>query len=151
MQWPPVMQGLLQGAQGETGMGGPRRTPSDDAAGLGIDDEGHANEAGPCGDIGEIRKPEPIRCRSTELAVHLVEWARSGLVADRCAHRFAANDTLQAKLPHQSLHRASRNIEPFPLHLSPDLADAIDREVLGKDPHDLRLERFIALCTGRQP
>ena len=27
----------------------------------------------------------------------------------------------------------------------------IDREALGKDPHDLRLEGFIALGTGRQP
>ena len=87
--------GLLQGVQDEAGMGGPRRTPSDDAAGIGIDDEGHVNEAGPCGDIGEVRKPEPIRCWSMELAVHLVERARSGLVADRCADRFAANDTLQ--------------------------------------------------------
>ncbi len=33
MQWPSVMQGLLQGVQDEAGMGGPRRTPSDDAAG----------------------------------------------------------------------------------------------------------------------
>src|SRR5690606_19469974 len=29
--------------------------------------------------------------------------------------------------------------------------DAIDREVLGKDPHDLRLEGFVALGTCRQP
>src|SRR5690606_8604444 len=72
-------------------------------------------------------------------------------VADRGANRFAANDTLQAELPHQPLHRASRNIEPFPLHLSPSLPDAIDREVLGKDPHDLRLEGFVALGTCRQP
>jgi hypothetical protein len=39
----------------------------------------------------------------------------------------------------------------FPLYLSPNLAHAIDREVLGKDPHDLRLEGFIALGTARQP
>lgn len=86
-----------------------------------------------------------------ELAVHLVERARSRLVADRGADRFAANDTLQAEVSHQPLHRASRKIESFALHLPPDLADAIDREVLGKDPHDLRLEGFIALGTSRQP
>ena len=86
-----------------------------------------------------------------ELAVHLVERTRSRFVADRGADRFAANDTLQAEVPHQPLHRTSRNIEPFPLHLPPNLADPIDREVLGKDPHDLRLEGFIALGTSRQP
>lgn len=67
------------------------------------------------------------------------------------ANRFAANAPLQAELPHQPLHRASRNFEPFPLHLPPNLADAKDREVLGKDPHDLGLEGFIALGTDRQP
>lgn len=121
MQWPPVMQGLLQGVQ---------------------------DEAGPYGDIGEVRKPEPISCRGMELAVHLVERTRSRVVADRCADRFAANDTLQAEVPHQPLHRTSRNIEPFPLHLPPNLADTIDREVLGKDSHDLGLEGFIALGTA---
>src|SRR5690606_12065592 len=69
----------------------------------------------------------------------------------RGAHWLPSNDTPQAELPHQSLHRASRNIEPFPLHLSPNLADAIDRKVLGKDPHDLGLEGFIALGTRLQP
>src|SRR5690606_4043277 len=33
----------------------------------------------------------------------------------------------------------------------PRYTDAIDREVLGKDPHDLRLEGFVALGTCRQP
>ena len=85
-----------------------------------------------------------------ELAVHLVERTRSRFIADRGADRFAANDILRAEVSHQPLHRSSRNIEPFPLHLPPNLADAIDREVLGKDPNDLGLEGFIALGTGRQ-
>lgn len=73
------------------------------------------------------------------------------LVADRGANRLATNDTLQAQLPHQPLHRISSNIEPFALHLPPDLPDAIDLEVLGKNPHDLGLEDFIALDASRQP
>ena len=39
-----VRQGMLQGVQDEAGMGGRRRTPSDDAAGIGIDYEGHATK-----------------------------------------------------------------------------------------------------------
>src|SRR5690606_27524015 len=101
--------------------------------------------------IGKIGDPEPVGRRSMKLADNVIERARSGLVPDRGAHWLASNATLQAEFPHQSLHRASRNIEPFPLHLSPNLPDAIDREVLGKDPHDLRLEGFIALGTARQP
>jgi len=82
------------------------------------------------------------------ILVHVVERARSRLVADRCANRLPSNKTLQAELPHQPLHCTPRNIESFALHLPPDLPDAIDREVLGKDPHDLRPERFIALSPG---
>jgi len=80
-----------------------------------------------------------------ELTVHLVERARRGFVDNRGAHRFAASDTLQAALPHQRLRRASRNIEPFPLRLAPNLADPIDREILGKGPYGLVLEVFIVL------
>jgi hypothetical protein len=61
----------------ESGMGNPRRTPSDGAAGIGMDNEGHVDEAGAGGDIGEVRKPEPIRRRRMELAVELVERARN--------------------------------------------------------------------------
>lgn len=86
-----------------------------------------------------------------ELAVDVIERARRRPVADRGVNGLASNDTLEAELPYQPLHRESRNIEPFPLHLSPNLPDAIDREVLGKDPHDLGLEGLIALGTGRQP
>jgi hypothetical protein len=85
------------------------------------------------------------------VTVDVIERARSGHAANRGANWLPLNDTLQAELPHQSLHRASRNIEPFPLHPSPNLPDAVDREILGKDPHAPGLERFIALGMYRQP
>ena len=83
-----------------------------------------------------------------KLVVHLVERARSSLVADRGAKWLSSNDTWQAEVPHQPLHCASGHVETFSLHLSPNLPDAIDREGLGKDAQDLRLERFIPLGPG---
>src|SRR5690606_22245397 len=54
-----------------------------------------------------------------------------------------------AQIAHQPRHTAPGNIKPFPLHLPPDLAHAVDAEVLGKDPHDFRLEYLITLRSDR--
>ena len=150
IQWPPVMRGLLQGVQDETGMGGAADPPAHDIAGVDVDDEGHTGKASQGRHIDEIGDPEPVWRWGIELAIDVIERARRRFVADRGANGLPSNDTLQAGLPHQSLHRASRNIEPCPLHLSPNLAHALDPKVLGKDPHDFRLVRLIALGTGRQ-
>ena len=48
------VQGLLQCIQHEAGMGGPADAPADDAAGIGVDDEGHIDEAGPGGHVGSL-------------------------------------------------------------------------------------------------
>jgi hypothetical protein len=41
--------------------------------------------------------------------------------------------------PHQPRHRATGNIEAFALELAPDLAHAVDGEVLIKDAPNLDL------------
>lgn len=53
MDGAPVMERLFQGIENEAGMGGPARPPADDATGIGVDDEGDIDEAGPGRDIGE--------------------------------------------------------------------------------------------------
>ncbi|KQN74780.1 hypothetical protein ASE94_00085 [Devosia sp. Leaf64] len=67
-------------------MGSPLRMPFDEATGRGIDDFGstaqhfsraQVNEVGPCGDMGEVRKQELIRCRGMKLTLAVIEWARS--------------------------------------------------------------------------
>jgi hypothetical protein len=82
-----------------------------------------------------------------ELTVDLVERARRRLVADRGAHRLAPDHSSQAEIAHQPFHRASGYVEALALHLPPHFANAVDAEVLGKDPHDLGLESFIASGT----
>ena len=65
----PRVQRLLQGIQHETGMGCAAGAPADNAAGIGIDDERHVDEAGPAAHVGEIRHPEPVRAWRPELAI----------------------------------------------------------------------------------
>ena len=44
---PPLVQRLFQRIEDEAGMGGATDTPADDTPGVGIDDEGDIDEAGP--------------------------------------------------------------------------------------------------------
>lgn len=44
---PPVMESLFQSVQNEGCMRRPAHPPADDPAGIGVDDEGDIDEAGP--------------------------------------------------------------------------------------------------------
>jgi hypothetical protein len=128
----------------------PACSPADDPPGIGIDDEGHIDEAGPARDVGEVRDPQPVRCRGMELAVDLIEGTRRRLVAHRGADRLAADDPLEAHLAHQPGDGAASNIEALPLELPPDLTHAVDSEVLLEHAPHLDFEGLIPLRPGRQ-
>lgn len=105
--------------------------PTDDAAGIGVDDESDVDEARPGADVGEVRKPEPVRRRGMEDAVHMVERARGGLVLHHGADGLAADDAMKAEVGHQPFDRAARDAEAFAQHLTLDLARTVNLEVLG--------------------
>lgn len=124
-------------------------SPAHDLAGIGIDDEGDVDEAGPGRDIGEVGEPQNVRPWCLGLAVDVIQRARRGLVADRGLDGFAADDPLKTHLPHQSRHGATGNIEAFPLELPPDLAHAVDGEVLVEHAPNLDLQGSIQPGAGR--
>jgi hypothetical protein len=70
----------------------------------------------------------------------VIERARRSLVADRRTHRLAPDHACQAHFAHQSFHRAARDGKAFSHHLAPHLPHIVNREVLGKNTGDLRLE-----------
>ena len=127
-----------------------RGPPAHDPAGIGVDDEGDVDEAGPGRDIGEVGEPQHVRPWRLELAVDVIQRTWRGLVADRGLDGFAADDPLQTHVPHQSRHCATGNIEAFALELSPDLAHAVDPEVLLEDAPDLDLQRGVLPGARRQ-
>jgi hypothetical protein len=100
----PLMNGLFQGIEHEPGMGRAADPPADDAAGEGVDDEGHVDEALPGRDIGEVADPEHVRRGHAELTVHLVQRAWLGLVRDRRPVFLAADDALN---PMSFINRAT--------------------------------------------
>ena len=128
----------------------PRHPPADDAPGEGVDDEGDVDEAGPGRDVGEVRHPQDVRPRRLELPVDPIERTRGRRIADRGPHPLAAHDALQAHLPHQPRDRAAGDRDPLAAELPPDLAHAIDPEVLLEHAADFGLRVGIAPRPGRQ-
>ena len=77
MKWPPIMERLLQCIEHEARMSRGAGPPANNPACVGVDDEGHIDEAAPGADIGEIGDPEPVRRRGMELPIDMIQWARS--------------------------------------------------------------------------
>jgi len=149
--WLALMNGLFQRIQHEAGMRRAADSPSHDPAGKGINDEGDVSEALPRGDIGEIRNPQHVWRRHAELAIDLVQRAWLRLVRNRRPDFLATNDTFQPHLLHQPSDGAARDIEPFPAHLVPDLAYAIDLEIGNEHALDLRAKFAVTPGPIRKP
>ncbi|TCP99706.1 hypothetical protein C8J34_1413 [Rhizobium sp. PP-F2F-G36] len=80
MSGTPIMKSLLQGIEDKASMRRPARPPSNDATSKDVDDKGHVDKTLPCGDVGEVRNPQPVWCWAFELAVNPVKRAWSRLV-----------------------------------------------------------------------
>jgi hypothetical protein len=61
----------------------------------------------------------------------------------------AAADAFQAQFAHEALDGAAGHRDPFTVQLPPDLAGAVDPEVLGMHPDDLGLQLLVAQRPGR--
>src|SRR5215207_10280893 len=73
MDGSPIMEGLLKRIEHEAGMGRSTDPPTYDPSRVGIDHKGDVNEAGPGRDVGEVRDPQHVRPRCSELAVHVIQ------------------------------------------------------------------------------
>jgi hypothetical protein len=80
----------------------------------------------------------------------VIARARCRFTADGRAHRLAADYPRQAHLAHQPFHGTARDRKALPHHLPPDLAHAVDREVLREYASDLGLEDQILTRPCRQ-
>jgi hypothetical protein len=120
-----------------------------DAPSAGVDHEGCVDEALPRRHAGEVAHPEPIRCGRVELPVHSVRRTRQGRVLDRRLHGAAAHGAAQAHGAHQSLHRASGDRDALAAQLPPDLAHAVDAEVLRMHACSFGAQRIVAVAARR--
>jgi hypothetical protein len=54
MDWPSIVQGLLQRVEHEAGVRRARHSPAHDPAGISVDHEGDVDKPGPGRDIDEV-------------------------------------------------------------------------------------------------
>jgi hypothetical protein len=95
----PIMQGLFQRIEHKACVRRARGSPTHDPAGIGVDDEGDVDKAGPRRDISEVGEPKDVRPRRLELAIDVIQRAWRGLVADRGSDGFAADIGSFAMIP----------------------------------------------------
>src|ERR1700730_12718444 len=150
MEGPPIMQSLLQGVEHEVGVRRSGRAPANEAPRVRIDDEGDIDEARPGRHVGEVGEPKRIRALRLELPIDVIQRAWRRLVADRGSDRLAADHALQTKGSHQPCHGAAGNVVTFALQLPPDLAHAVDTEVLLEPPPNLLNQGVIPPRPRRQ-
>src|SRR5690625_4857876 len=127
---PALMQRLLQCIENKAGMCRAAHPPANDPAGIGVDDEGHIDEALPGGYEREVAHPQAVRRRCLELPIDMIERTGGRLVASRGLYLLAADHPFQAHAAHQPRHRAAGDREAFALLLPPHLTHPIIAEVL---------------------
>lgn len=83
----------------------------------------------------------------------MAQRTRSILIAERGANRFVPNDNFKPHPPHRTGNGAANNIEAFPLHLPPDLADAIspEAEAFGKPGAAQLVGKLYRLTASLEP
>ena len=95
--------------------------------------------------------PEFIRTRGLERPIDVIDRPIRAVITDGRPGFLATDDALKPQGAHQALDRAAGYGEPFALELPPDLARAVDLEVLVLDPTNLSGEGFVPLSPWRQP
>src|SRR5262245_54086670 len=79
----------------------------------------------------------------------MIQRARSCLVADSRADGLAPDCSLKAHIAHQPLYCTPRHVMVLAPQLPPDLAHAIDLEVVIEDPAYLGLQGGVTLGSRR--
>ena len=132
-----LVKGLFQGIKNKVRPCRARHAPADDASGKGVDHEGDVHKAAPGRDIGEVAEQSifgrgALKMRFTRssglgaevsLVVVRTLWPRTTPFRPIC------------RIRRETVQRA--NVEALALHLPPDLPDAVDAEVFGKDAANL--------------
>ena len=123
--------------------------PADDAATPRIEDDGEIQEAGPRGDVGDVRDPQPIWPGRGELTIDEVRRRPRRLIAHRRTELPAA-DSLQTHGPHQASDTLPADPDALRRQVRADPGRAVGAARLAVDDLDLRREFHIGPRPRRQ-
>jgi len=112
----------LQCVQGEIGAKRPGGLPAHDEPAVDVDHERDVDEAGPGGDVGEVRDPQLVGPGRREVSLDQIHRSGRGLIGCGGLPCLPPSDPFQPQLTHEALHGAASEDDPFAVQLSPDLA-----------------------------
>ncbi len=142
--------GHFQSVEGEAGPHIGVEPPPDDFPGVHIGHERRVHHSVPGRNVGYVGDPQSVRPVRGELQVHQVLRSRSAWVDAGRAGPAAAQRADQPRVAHQTLDRAARHRDPFPVELTPHLPCPVHLVVLLPHASDFHEEFGVALRTGRR-
>lgn len=92
-----------------------------------------------------VRYPKLIGTLGNKLAIDVIARARRCRIRHGGANNLATPDAGQALFAHETLDRAARRVDTFPLELPPDLLCTIDLHIDLPDALNVRAQHVIAL------
>ncbi len=126
-------------------------SPADDPSGKDVGHEGCIHHSRPRRDIGDVRDPQGVRSGGGELPVHQVSRPYGcGVGAGRPGPSAAVQGAGEPSGAYDPFDGAPRDLDPFPVELTPDFPRAVHLVVVLPDSADLDQELFVALCAGRR-
>ena len=117
--------------------------------GVHVDDEGHVDEAMPCGYIREVGDPQCIGSLCTKLPFDWVMRVPCIFPADRRLDRLAGYHASDTQLTHQAFHVTACNDESLARALLPDLANSLHLTVFLPDTLHLIGQYGVTPGSGR--
>jgi hypothetical protein len=121
---PPLRERHVERGQDELRAQMRGHGPADDAAAPRIEHDGEIQEAGPRGDVGDVRDPQPIGPGRGELAIDEVRRRARRLIPHRRTDRPAA-DSLETHGPHQAGDALAADVEALSGELGLDARRAV--------------------------
>ena len=136
-----VEHGHLERVDRQVGAQRPGGLPAHDHAREHVDDERDVDPTGVSLDVGQVRHPQPVRCRRPELAPDDIGGSVETAVAFGGADPDPATSAaLQAHVGHQPLDGAAGDTDAVLVQLVPHLVRAVHGEILFPHPQHLRAE-----------
>ena len=110
--------------------------------------KGGVAEASPGPDVGQIRDPQTVGSGGGEHAVDEIGGSLGDGRWERRPDPPAPRGPVEPEIVHQATHPVTAHVDGLARELTPDLADAVDVEVLRVHPGDVRPELLVPQRPG---
>jgi hypothetical protein len=142
--WPASLQCLLERVDDELGAEVVLERPADDAAAVAVDDHAEVEPALPRAQVGDVRDPEPVRCRRLEVALDEIIRDTHSRDTNRRPAAAPFDRAADARLSHQPLDALTTDGEAVGAQVPVDARRAVGATAESVQLTDPLQERLIS-------